>query len=105
MDLDARISSIFYHPLSIVFPQRGCTPIYYFNQVSPIEEVKIPNLKGKTEQEVRDTLRKLKLNFRTVSEQISSDESEINKVVSQSSPAGTQIKKAGSFGITIVRQE
>jgi hypothetical protein len=74
-------------------------------QISPVAEVKAPDLKGKTEQEVKDALRKLKLNLGTISEQISSDESEINKVVMQSPPAGTKIPKAGSVSITIAKQK
>jgi hypothetical protein len=73
-------------------------------RISPIAEVKVPDLKGKTEQQVKDTLRKLNLNLGSVSEQTSSDPAEINKVVSQSPPAGTRVPKAGSIDITIARQ-
>jgi beta-lactam-binding protein with PASTA domain len=61
----------------------------------------VPDLKGKTEQEVKDILRSSELNLGTISQQESSKDEEINKVVSQSSPAGTKKPKASSVDITI----
>lgn len=74
-------------------------------QISPVTEVKVPNLKGKTKQQVKDALRKLKLNLGVISEQASSDAAEINKVVIQSPPAGTKVPKASSVDITIAKEE
>lgn len=74
-------------------------------KISAVAEVKVPPLKGKTEQQVKDALRKLGLNLGAVSEQISADDAEINKVISQSPPADTKVLKASSVDITIAKKE
>lgn len=74
-------------------------------KISAVAEVKVPDLKGKTEQEAKDILRVSELNLGTVSEQSSSDAAEINKIVSQSPPAGTKRPKASSVDITVAKQE
>lgn len=73
--------------------------------VSAAAEVEVPDLKAKTEQEAKDILRASELNLGTVSEQASTDAGEINKVISQSPPAGTKKPKASPVDITIGKKE
>jgi len=72
-------------------------------QISEVEDVIVPELKDKMEQEAKDALQKLELNVKVV-QLDSSDESQINKVVWQSPPAGTKVPKASSVDIIVAKK-
>ncbi len=73
-------------------------------KISAVADVKVPNLRGKTQEEVVQALRKLELNLGKVEEEAREEPAEFNKVIHQSPPADTVVLKASSVDITIARE-
>jgi tryptophan-rich sensory protein len=73
-------------------------------KISAVADVTVPNLRGKTRDEVIMALRKLELNLGKVEEQVSEEPAEFNKVIRQSPPADTKVLKASSVGIIVAKE-
>lgn len=68
-------------------------------KISETAVVKVPELKGRTEKEARDTLQRAQLNVGTISQQ--PDPANAGNVISQSPPAGDEVAKSSPVDITL----
>jgi hypothetical protein len=73
-------------------------------KTSEMPTSEIPDLTGKTEQAVKDTLRTLKLNLGSISKQPSADPNQVGKVVSQGPAVGTKVTVGSAVDITLASQ-
>jgi len=73
-------------------------------KISEIAEVEVPELKGKTKEEVQDILRASELSLGQTMERTSSNASEIDTVVDQRPLARIKVPKASSVDIIIAKE-
>ena len=70
-------------------------------RITPIIEVTVPDLKGKSQSEVEVALKQSDLKLGKVSQKVSADPSEFSKVIDQNPLAGSTSLKGGLVDITI----
>jgi hypothetical protein len=68
-------------------------------------EVKVPDLKGKTQKEAEAVLKEFHLKLGNVTEEVSDKASAINKVIDQNPPTDSKIAKDNPVDITIAVKE
>jgi len=70
-------------------------------RITPVTEIEVPNLKGKTQKEAEDILKEFNLNLGKVDQKVSDDPADVDKVIDQNPQAGSMIPKGGSVDIVI----
>ncbi len=70
-------------------------------RITPVTEIEVPDLKGKTQKEAEDILKEFNLIRGKVDQKVSDDSDDIDKVIDQNPQAGLMISKGGSVDIVI----
>lgn len=70
-------------------------------KTAKVQEIKAPDLIGKTQQEAEATLKESGLGIGEVNEKMEKDQEKIGKIISQNPPADSVIPKGASVDITI----
>lgn len=67
----------------------------------PVAEIKVPDLKGKTQKEAEDILKESHLKLGKVDRKVADDPAKVNKIIDQNPPADSVIASGGSVDIVI----